>query len=87
MKNKKSSSSSKKSIDKSKNVCYNDYRKLRKEVNKMYVRIPTNLLMKMPTVKHLFGKWFWDTETKKLAKGDKTLRKKQKEILKKTLDK
>ena len=53
----------------------------------MYVRIPTNLLMKMPTVKHLFGKWFWDTETKKLAKGDKTLRKKQKEILKKTLDK
>ena len=45
-----------------------------------YNRIPTNLLMKMPTVKHLFGKWFWDTETKKLAKGDKTLHQKLKEI-------
>lgn len=45
-----------------------------------YVRVPTCLLMKMPTVKHLFGKWFWDTETKMLAKGDKTLRQKQEEI-------
>lgn len=45
-----------------------------------YARVPTCLLMKMPTVKHLFGKWFWDAETKQLAKGDKTLRKKQKEI-------
>ena len=43
-------------------------------------RIPTCLLMKMPTVKHLFGKWFWDTETKRLAKGDKKLRQKTKEI-------
>ena len=51
-----------------------------------YVRVPTCLLMKMPTVKHLFGKWFWDTETKTLAKGDKTLRQKQKEI-EKVLDK
>lgn len=45
-----------------------------------YVRIPTGLLMEMPTVKHLFGKWFWDTKTKRLAKGDKTFRQKQKEI-------
>lgn len=45
-----------------------------------YARIPTCLLMKMPNVKHLFGKWFWDTEIKMLAKGDKTLRQKQKEI-------
>ena len=47
-----------------------------------YARIPTGLLMKMPTVKHLFGKWFWDTQTKQLAKGDKTLRQKEKEIKK-----
>ena len=45
-----------------------------------YARIPTCLLMKMPTVKHLFGRWFWDTETKKLAKGDKTHRQKKKEM-------
>lgn len=45
-----------------------------------YARIPTCLSMKMPTVKHLFGKWFWDTETKKLAKGDKTLHQKKKEM-------
>jgi hypothetical protein len=45
-----------------------------------YARIPTGLLMKMPNVKHLFGKWFWDTEAKMLAKGDKTLRQKQKEV-------
>lgn len=48
-----------------------------------YARMPTGLLIKMPTVKHLFGKWFWDTETKTLAKGDKTLKKKLKEISKK----
>lgn len=45
-----------------------------------YKRIPTNLLMTMPTVKHLCGKWFWDSELKMLAKGDKTFRKKKKEI-------
>lgn len=45
-----------------------------------YARIPTCLLIQMPDVKHLFGKWFWDTKIKRLAKGDKTPRQKQKEI-------
>ena len=50
------------------------------------VRIPTGLIMKHSSCKHLFGKWWYDTESKILVKGDKTLKQKTKEI-QKVLDK
>jgi hypothetical protein len=38
-------------------------------------RVPTNFIIKelMPhrNVKHLFGRYFWDADFKKILKGDK----------------
>jgi hypothetical protein len=36
-----------------------------------YVRIPTNLILERPNMKHLFGKWWYDCKYKKFVKGDK----------------
>ena len=46
------------------------------------VRVPTCLIMKYPSCRHLFGKWWYDAENKLLVKGDKTLRQKTREIQK-----
>ena len=39
------------------------------------VRIPTNLILERPQMKHLFGKLWWDSRYKKFVKGDKKLKK------------
>ena len=36
-----------------------------------YTRIPTNLILERPCMKHLFGKWWWDKKYHHLVKGDK----------------
>lgn len=43
-------------------------------------RIPTCIIVKHRNVIHLFGKIWWDKETKTFLKGDKTIRQKKKEL-------
>ena len=41
-------------------------------------RLPTNIILEMASarnVKHLFGKYWWDADYKKLLKGDKKFEK------------
>lgn len=40
--------------------------------------LPTNIILesaKVRNVKHLFGKYWWDADYKKLLKGDKKIKK------------
>lgn len=43
-------------------------------------RIPTCIIAKRENAIHLFGKVWWDKETKTFLKGDKTIRQKKKEL-------
>lgn len=47
--------------------------------------IPTCLIIKNPTCKHIFGKIWFDTETRTFVKGDKTPKQKKRELEKKGL--
>lgn len=48
-------------------------------------RIPTCIIVRRKNTIHLFGKFWWDKETKTFLKGDKTIRQKKKELEKKGL--
>jgi hypothetical protein len=47
--------------------------------------IPTCLIVKIPTCKHIFGKIWFDTEARVFVKGDKTPKQKKRELKKKGL--
>ena len=47
--------------------------------------LPTCIIMKIPTCKHIIGKIWFDTETRVFVKGDKTPRQKKKELKRKGL--
>lgn len=40
-----------------------------------YVRLPTNLILERPCMKHIIGKWWWDSKYKHFVKGDKKFQK------------
>ena len=44
--------------------------------------LPTCIIIKIPTCKHIIGKIWFDTETRVFVKGDKTPRQKKKELKK-----
>ena len=61
-------------LDKSTFFCYNIVTEEREVIKMKYVRFPTNLILKRPQMKHLFGKWWWDKKYKQLVKGDKKIK-------------
>lgn len=47
--------------------------------------LPTCIIIKIPTCKHIIGKIWFDTEARVFVKGDKTPRQKKKELKRKGL--